>query len=112
MDIKQVVEDGGSVADGIRLAVSESAHLKLSDAPTIRAVLTIAEEIDDALPQARYEILRNLGGSLLKYLEALGFTASGRKALGLAEPASGESKPTENALEKMQKAVPGLRAVQ
>lgn len=112
MDIKQVVEDGGSVADGIRLAVSESAHLKLSDAPTIRAVLTIAEEIDDALPQARYEILRNLGGSLLKYLEALGFTASGRKALGLAEPAGDESKPTENALEKMQKAVPGLRAVQ
>ena len=112
MDIKQVVEDGGSVADGIRLAVSESAHLKLSDAPTIRAVLTIAEEIDDALPQARYEILRNLGGSLLKYLEALGFTASGRKALGLAETPDGESKPTENALEKMQKAVPGLRAVQ
>lgn len=111
MDIKKAVEEGGSVAEGIRLAVSESAHLKLSDAPTVRAALVIAEEIDDALPQARYEIMRNLSGSLLKYLDALGFTATGRKALGLANPPGGESKPTENALEKMQKAVPGLKVV-
>lgn len=112
MDIQKAIQEGESVVEGLRLAVSESAHLKLSDAPTVRAALFIANEIDDALPQARYEISRNLGPTLLKYLDALGFTPAGRKALGLVKPADEDDKPTGDALTAMQEAVPGLSVVQ
>lgn len=108
LEFSPIREGADSVVEGIRLAVSESLHLKLTDAPTLRSALFIAEEIDRTLPGDVYEVARNLGPTLLKYLEALGFTPSGRKALGLVDDAE-EGEGDE--LDALTDAVPGLRIV-
>lgn len=104
----QISTDDESIVEAIRLAASESAHLKLSDAPSLRAALYVAKEIDETLPAQRYEVSRNLAPTLLKYLDALGFTPQGRKALGLMEP---DVEVEGDDLDALQDAVPGLRAV-
>lgn len=116
--LEDISEDESMVA-GISLAVSESDHVTLSDVPTLRAALFIARQFDEALPTQRYELARNAGPTLLRYLDALGFTPAGRKALGLpingATPGSGvgePAKPSEDKLAALQKKVPGLRVVE
>lgn len=112
VEFLEEVSEEDSLELGVRLAVSQSAHLTSKDTAAVRALLYIAREFDKTLPNQRYEVGRNLGPTLLKYLDALGLTPTGRKAAGLVAdlPASPAGEGDE--LEQMQNAQPGLRVVE